>query len=208
MMIQSVLLVIALSADAMVAALAYGTGKIKIPFLSALIIAAVGSGFLALSLFAASFLQRWIPSGVCTAVSFTILLLIGIENMFNSTIKNYLRKKTGNQKIIRFHCGGIRFVLDVFLDETKADADHSKILTAREAFYLAVALSLDSLVSGFGFGLSAQRPFLVVALCLVMGFTAVVTGCRLGRSIAGKMRFDIAWIGGALLILLAILRII
>ncbi len=50
-MIESLLLVLAVSLDAFVASIAYGTNKIKIPFASATIINIICSSVLGLSLF-------------------------------------------------------------------------------------------------------------------------------------------------------------
>ncbi len=50
-MIESLLLVLAVSLDAFVASIAYGTNKIKIPFVSATIINIICSSVLGVSLF-------------------------------------------------------------------------------------------------------------------------------------------------------------
>ena len=69
----------------------------------------------------------------------------------------------------RLEYSGISFVvLDIYLDETKADADNSKLLSLKEALYLAVALSIDSLASGFALGISvcSLLPVLVISFCV------------------------------------------
>ena len=82
-----------------------------------------------------------------------------------------------------------------------------EVLTAREALYLAAALSLDSLVSGFGAGLDLRHPGILLCCTFFLHLAAVGGGCALGRKLAHRQELNISWLGGAMLILLALLRL-
>lgn len=207
-MLQAILLVLALCLDAFFASLAYGAEKIHIPLRSALVIDLIGSSFLALSLIAAIALQQFIPAGLCSVISFCILLCMGVSTLFSSAIKSLLRKATNNQKKVTLRYSGIRFVLDVYLDETKADADHSKSLGIREAVYLGTALSIDSLVMGFASGLAIANPLQVVAVSLVIHLAAILLGCFIGQKLAKKTNANLSWISGGIFVLLAFMKIL
>lgn len=204
-MLPSLLLVIALSIDSLLASLAYGAEKIHIPIRSATLIAGIGVLFLGISLYTASFIQMYIPSYVCKWISFTIFFMVGISSIFQGTIKQFLRKS--KQKKLTFEYSGISFVLDVYLDETKADVDHSKSLSLKEALYLAIALSIDSLVSGFALGIGITHPLPVLLVSFCIGVIAVLLGSYLGRKMITLSKIDLSWISGALFLVLAMSRI-
>lgn len=205
-MLQSFLLVIALSTDSFLASLAYGAEKIRIPLRSALLIAFVGVAFLGVSLYTASFMELFIPPYVCKWISFSIFFMIGMSSVFQGTIKRFLRHT--HQKKLTFEYSGISFVLDVYLDETKADVDNSKVLSLKEALYLAVALSIDSLVSGFALGISITNPLPVLLISFLVGLCAVLSGFYFGGKLGMKSHLDLSWTSGILFLMLAISRII
>ncbi|MBC8571121.1 manganese efflux pump [Zongyangia hominis] len=201
-----VLLVLALSTDALIASLAYGTNNIRITALPAAVISLVGSGFLVLSLVAAGVVRLFISPAVCVGISFGLLFFIGFASFFQGLFKNYLRRRRG-QKQVRFEMQGVQFVLDIFLDETKADSDDSKDLSVRESLYLGLALSVDSLASGLGSGLTAINVPLTVAIYAAVQFLVVMGGFSLGKKLRGKAAPDLSWLGGLLLIILAFTRL-
>ena len=205
-MLHSFLLVTALSLDSFLAALAYGTKHIKIPVKSAVLISSIGVLFLSVSLYAAKCLQQFIPQWLCSGISFTIFLCIGLSSIFQGTIKRILRKY--KRKQLEFEYSGISFVLDVYLDETKADSDCSMYLSLKEAAYLAVALSIDSLVSGFAMGISILHPLQVLIISFLMGVFVILLGSFLGKRIFHKADFDLSWMSGILFIILAFTRIL
>ena len=102
----------------------------------------------------------------------------------------------------------MRFILNIYANPEKADSDHSRILSPSEAAYLVVALSLDNLAVGFGAGITDTSPILVVAFSLISDMLGVMLGCWLGNRITRKLKLDLAWLSGALLILLAFLKLL
>lgn len=82
-----------------------------------------------------------------------------------------------------FRWSGISFMLSVCLDETKADADCSKVLSAKEALALGAALSIDSLATGFGSGLIGQNYLLILVLALCMHMTGHPAGALSGGEV-------------------------
>lgn len=205
-MIHSFLLVTALSLDSFIASLAYGTKHIRIPLQSAIVISAIGVLFLSISLYTANLLQQWIPSWLCSSISFSIFFLIGLSSIFQGTIKSVLKKY--KRKQLAFEYSGISFVLDVYLDETKADSDHSNYLSMKEATYLAIALSIDSLVSGFALGISILHPFPVLIISFFMGVFVILFGSFLGKTVFHRSDYDVSWMSGILFFILAFSRIL
>ena len=203
-MLISLLLVLAICIDAFATSVTYGIAKIKIPVLSAIIVSLIGSSFLAISLFFANFISKYIQINVCTIVSGMLLLFLGVSNLFNNYIKGYLRKNKGI-KNMKFSISDISVMIDIILDESNADFDNSKIISIREALVLSIALSLDSLATGFSFGLNYNKVYTVFLLSFIIGLVSVISGNIIGQKISRVSKVDLSWLCGLLLIILAII---
>lgn len=204
-MTGDILLVAAVSIDAFIAAFAYGADSIRIPFLSAAIISGIGTAVLGASMVVSSAAGEIIPSGLCRWLGLIILLIIGLAEFFQNMLKSALRKRS--RRNMKFSISGIGFVISVFADETKADADSSKMLSPKEAAALAAALSADSVGCGLGAGLGGGDIGLVTAMSFVAGLISVAAGSTAGTA-TGKRCPGISWVSGILLIILGIVNFI
>lgn len=204
--LEAFVLAASLSLDAFVASFAYGSDKIKIPFSSVLVISSVCSGFLGISLFLGALVRPWLPSGASSLICFLILFSIGLIKLLDNLAKSFIRKHGALSKNIRFSLLNFKFVLNVYANPEKADADFSKSISFGEAFTLAVALSLDGMAAGFGAALGDVNGAAVFFSSLITGTAAVVFGSWLGNKLADRLRVNVSWMSGAILILLAILK--
>ena len=93
-------------------------------------------------------------------------------------------------------------------DPPEADRDASNTLSSAEAASLAVAMSLDGLAVGFGAGMGNASPVLVLLFSLLLTAAAVMGGSALGNRVAARLRHDLSWVGGALLLLLAAIKLL
>ena len=207
MMLESLIMVVALSIDAFVACFAYGTNEIKIPFRSVAVIDLICTVTLALSLLLGSVIRPFVPSYLTKEICFLILLVLGLVKLCDSTLKSLIRKRKKLHKKIAFSALHLNFILHVYANPEEADTDASKLLSPAEAASLAVALSLDGLAVGFGAALASVNLYAVILLSLLAGAAAVVCGCFLGNKIAQKLPFDLSWVSGILLIVLAFLKL-
>lgn len=207
-MLESLLLVSSLCIDSFVASIAYGTSKIRIPPLCILIMNLVCTLTLACSFFIGSIFRSLLPDNLPVLLGFLLLMLLGVYRLFEYIFKAYIFKYSKSDKPLTFKLFDFQFVLQVYADETKADFDNSKCLNIKESFYLALALSLDSLTVGIGSSLCNINYIQVLILCFVIGMLLVSIGVFLGRKFAQKIHFELSWLSGVLLILLAILRIL
>lgn len=205
--VNAVLLVGALSIDAFVASFAYATSKIKIPFKSALIINVVSTTILGIALFFGNIVSRFIPSIFTTSICFTLLLMLGLAKLFDSTLKALLGTRGSLTRNYEFKVSDFRFFLKVYIDNTAADVDHSLILSPKESFSLALALSLDGLAAGFGAGLVSANFFQIILFSLIVNIVAILGGCFIGNKIAEKTELNLSWLSGVTLILLAFLKL-
>ena len=205
---ESILLVLALSLDSFVASLAYGANKIKIPFKCVIIINLVCAAFLTLAIFFGTLVKKLFPQNITIMISFTILIFLGIYYLFESIVKSYLQKRSKIDRNVKFKLFNVWIIINIYIDETKADLDNSKNLSSKEALYLASALSLDSLAIGFGSSLGNINYIHVILLSLIFGMIAIWSGLFIGKNLAKKSKINLSWLAGIILIILAFLKLI
>lgn len=207
-MVQSLILVLSLCIDTFVTSIVYSSNKIKIPVVSGLIIDTICSLFLAISLFFGYLIKDFIPINIASTISFLLLLILGVYRLFEAFFKNLIKKYYDKGSPLTFKIFEFKFILQIYADEIKADLDESKILSPKEAFFLAVALSLDSLTVGFGCSLGSVNYLATVLLSFLVGALLLVLGGYVGRKISKNSNLNLSWLSGVLLIILAFIRII
>ena len=102
----------------------------------------------------------------------------------------------------------MQFILTIYADPIKADADFSRILSPAESFSLALALSLDGIAAGIGGGLIHFNIWFVLLFTFVLTILCVAVGAKLGEKLAKKIPLDLSSISGIILIAIAFLKFI
>lgn len=195
-----ILLVVALSLDALVAALGYGVSAIRIPFRSLCVIAAICSGALALSIWGGGLLAPLIPPMAAKGLGCGILALLGLLKLIEEPLKR--RRKappcpTPNQSLSPGD------LLSIYCSPNCADRDGSRTLSPGEAAALAAALSLDGIAAGLGAGAVAIGPLPVLLCSIVVHLVLIRFGEWLGRRLARAISLPLAPVCGLMLLLLA-----
>ena len=204
--LEAAVIASSLSLDAFAAGFAYGSNKIKIPFLSVQIINIICSAIIGISFLAGSIVKECIPHWVTVAVCFIILFTLGLIKLLDGVTKSIIRKYAGLSKELKFSLFNFRFILKLYADPEDADADFSKTISPVEAASISLALSLDGIAVGFGAAFGSANNFIglaVVLFSLVTNMAAIMSGCYLGGKIAGKINFNLSWAAGVILIILA-----
>ncbi len=196
-MLKNLLLILAVCTDSFAASVGLGSAGIKIPVKSALIISITGTLFLTLSVCFADIIETIIPNEICKMLSFILLIALGLFNLFRNVFKTALDKKKNKNN---------NNPVNIYFNETAADADNSKIISVKEALVLSVALSADSLVTGISAGFTGYNIPLLTIMTFAIGFTAIQTGSFIGRKISTVKKLNLSWLCGVILILLAFLR--
>ena len=196
------LIVGVLSVDSFSAAFAYGSGGIKIPLKSLFILNLIGVALFGASLYFGYFLRPLLPGNTVYVLSSIILVTLGSLKIFESAIKNFIKRRQRSETDLVFSIFNASFILKVYADPEEADLDQSRSISSREATFLAVALSLDNMAVGFGAGM-VMNPGLVLLTYLVINFVCLFLGCQIGNRVARTIKQDLAWLGGVILILVA-----
>lgn len=201
------MLVTALCLDAFAASFAYGIHQTRIPVPSAAVISLVCTASLAVSTAIGAAAKQIIPVHITEIICFLILLAVGLMKMFDFWIKRLIAACQTNCSQFEMKLFDVNFVLSVYADNIKADADHTKELSSKEAVTLALALSLDGFAAGFGCGLTAIQYGQLILLSLVSNILAVSFGYLLGKFLTRITSLDFSWLGGVILILLAFTKL-
>ena len=188
-----VLLCLALNLDALCVAFAYGVKGIRLSFFNIIVIVIIDCIMLAVSLSAGGLLYSVIAEMTMTIVGAIVLIALGIYNIIMSIVKNCIKKDDKTS---------------VFVDETNIDKDKNKILSFKETAVLAVVLGIDALVSGFAYGFDLTYSFIALGMMFMLASISLILGGALGLKLNKKSIADLSWIGGIILILIAVWRLI
>jgi len=206
LLLQAAVIAVSISVDALAVAFSYGTNKIKIPLPSMLVIAGICTITVAAAFFLGNLFVGFLPDTFLSWVSFIILFSIGVVKLFDSITKSVIRKYL-NREII-FSVFSFKMVLHVYADPEAADADTSKCISLKESIVLATSLSLDGFAVGLSAALIGVNGAALIIITFLTGFVALHFGERLGKVAVEKSRFNISWLGGAILICLSVVQLL
>ena len=207
MLSEAFALASSLSLDALTVGFAYGSNKIKIPFLSVQIINIICSVITGLSFLLGSVIKNYIPQGITVIICFAILMILGIIKIFDSFTKAIIKRHKNLNKKIKFSFFNLRFILNLYAAPEEADVDLSKTLSNSEAVALAISLSLDGLAVGLGAAMCDVNGLAVFIFSLVTNAFFLMFGCFIGNKIAKKVSFNLSWLSGVILIALAVSKL-
>lgn len=206
MLLNIFLLVFALCLDTLVASIAYGTNRIRISHGQIALFNGVCCMFLGLSLAFGALLDRAIPQSLTKSICFYSLLLLGCMKLADAGIRQYLRRHKSIHKNASFRFSHLRLIIDIYSDPMEADTDQDECLSWKEVFFFSLAMSVDSLVTGMMAAFLKISVSATVLCAFLVGECFTYLGLFLGRKISRHCPRDLSWLGGVLLILLALLK--
>ncbi|MGL4876152.1 MAG: sporulation membrane protein YtaF [Clostridium sp.] len=200
-------IVFSLVLDSFASSIAYGSDNIKIPTSFIVLINFFSTLILGISILFGVFLEDFMPVGLPSKISFLIFLSLGIYKLFEVVIKKYFKKYSLRREPLRFKAFDMNFALNVYLDEKSADFDKSKFISLKESFYLALALSLDSLAIGFGVGFYDINFLALLFFSFIFGLCSFKFGAFLGKKLKTKKDINLSWLSGVILLLIAFTKL-
>ena len=200
-MADELILAVIISADIFLASAAYCGSGIRIPPLSAAVISLVGAGVLFITLSLSALISGIISPEICSAAAFILISITGISAIFRSAVRTVVRTLS-EKGDLSLKIGSQGLILKLYLDDTAADTDHSKVLSAPEAAALAAASSFDCAAAGLSCGALGLVPWRAGLFAFAAGLSAIALGNLAGRRISA-LPADLSWIGGVLLIVFA-----
>lgn len=203
MMIETFLLVAALCIDMGIAAVAYGTEQISVPFRQTVLISGICSGCLGISLIFGTWLDSRISESFTKGICFVSLLCIGIFKLSVSYIRSNLRRHVALHRDICFSFSDLKCILSIYADPVNADTDCSKTLSWKESALFAFAMSIDSLIAGTLAAFMKIPAGFTVMVSFIIGELFLYSGIMIGRKLTKYTKADLSWLGGFLFLFLA-----
>lgn len=178
----ALLLALSLSVDALGIGISYGLRNIKTPFPAKLMISFLSFTITAIAILCGNFILLFLPPEIAKWGGAIMLISLGVFVVFS----NLLKKPEGY------------------------DADQSQHIDIKEAFFLGIALSIDSFGTGICsavMGLNSLYIPLMVALCqLLFLWGGSILGKKL-RSVESLPSGVFTVLSGILLIVIALIRL-
>lgn len=198
-----VLFLTAVSLDSLTAGFSYGADGVHIKAPALIPLAFVPAFFITAAQGIGAFVGSFLPAGILPCLSFLLLFLIGIAKLFESLIRLLAKKHPSLMGNWGCKIKQLNIVFTVYLSPEEANRTELQVLNVREALLLSLALSLDSILVGMAFCFTSFSPFLLflsAAFCNLLLFSG---GLFLGRLLFRLLRFDLSWLSGFCLLLLA-----
>lgn len=205
-MLNEILVTFVVCIDTYLMSLNYNSSGIKIPFSTGLVMSSISALILYLSLLISEVLGIIIPVRIFSAIGFIVLTAMGTVTIFKSMVRRVIHKLSERGDIcIRMSRLGVGVRL--YLDERTADFDYSKVLSISESITLAIALSMDAVAVGINSSFLGLNPLRTALMTLFVGIASIYLGNIMGKKISA-LKHDFSWLGGVMLILVAIMGII
>lgn len=158
---------------------AYGVQSTRIPFLSNLTMALIGSITTYFSVYFGGFIGAHISKEMAGIAGGVLLILIGAWTIFSDLKKTWFA--SSEEKLANF-------LHQILANPEKADIDKNQVITIKESLALGSALSLNCLGTGFGGGITGANPFV---LGLVVGFISFLT---IGAGVHMGLKLTTPWL--------------
>lgn len=178
-LLASILLLFLVSIDLFACGFSYGTAKVRVPLSRLLLITVIGRILIAAALFSAYFIRGHIPEIGIIVVATTLFCLIGFLKL-----ATWYARRGQEQKRLS--------------------------ISMRETLLIAFVLSIDGIGVAFGAGLDLVTvPFILIitGVAFITDILIFKFGHYLGSVLEKRIRIDLGWVGGTVLIFIGVLNL-
>lgn len=213
MFLAYILLALSLSIDSIGIGITYGLRNTRIPFFSKLILFFISVFFTTISLMIGNLITNFLPDYIANLIGSFILIFIGIWilfQIFHKTSSNKCNVNLNEPKIYSLFIKFLGITIQIIKEPKSSDLDDSKIIDPKEALFLGIALSIDSISVSIGSGITGLNFFGFPILVASFHMLFLFFGKFLGHQINGiqKIPENICnIISGFLLIIIGITRL-
>lgn len=182
--ISLILFALAVSLDGFGAGFAYGMRGIIIPLHSLLAISATSSLAIAVSMICGNFIAGFIPVNVAEIIGAVILGMMGLYMLVQVWVNGRAKSERlpgSEEMLVHFRIPSLGILVQVLREPSKADLDHSGVLSVREAFLLGFALAMDAIGAGFALAVAGFPPLLTALYVGVCKFLLVTVAVKIGK---------------------------
>lgn len=188
-LISSILFGLAVSADGFAAGMAYGVKKIKIPPFSLMVIALASALAVTISMLCGKGLAMALSPELASRLGALTIMVLGSYFILQALGEKISKiEAEAEQPIVTVCIKPLGIIILILKEPARADFDCSGTISAREAFFLGLALALDAMGAGIGVAMTGLNIFYTVLAVGVLKFILVNLGLLIGAF------FNQAWI--------------
>ena len=195
---------LAVSIDSLSAGFSYGTSKVRIQPLAAAFLVLIPSICITLMTRVGSFLSSFLPASVFHVFSFLVLFFLAFEKLLESSIRHLAAKYPNTAGNWAYKIKQLNIIFTIYFSPEDANKEDVQVLSGKEAFFLSLALSLDSIFTSMVFSCPVQSLLLFFLLAVFFHFLFFYTGFLSGLFVSKKFSIDLSWLSGLFLLLLAL----
>ena len=195
---------LAVSIDSLSAGFSYGTSKVRIQPLAAAILVLIPSVCITFMTRIGSFLSSFLPASVFNVFSFLVLFFLAFEKLLESFIRHLANKYPNSAGNWAYKIKQLNIIFTIYFSPEDANKEDVQVLSGKEAFFLSLALSLDSIFTSMVFSCQMQSLPLFFLLAVFFHFLFFYTGFLSGLFVSKKLSIDLSWLSGLFLLLLAL----
>ena len=206
--IPLLLFMLAVSIDSLSAGFAYGTSRVQIKPLSGILLVFIPSVTITLMTKIGAYIFSLFPTWLFSTLSFLLLFILGCEKLIESLIRHLAARHPDIIGNWACKIKQLNIIFTIYFSPEDANKQDTQVLSAKEAFFLSLALSLDSILASMAF--SYQVPSLIICflLAVIFHFLLFLSGFVLGTLISKKFSIDLSWLSGLFLLLLALYTLV
>lgn len=198
------LFMFAVSIDSLTAGFSYGTSKVRIKPLSAVFLVFIPSVSITLMTGIGTLLFSFIPVRIFSVLSFLLLFFLACEKLIESLIRHLAGKYPNNVGNWAYKIKQVNIIFTIYFSPEDANKQDVQVLSAKEALFLSLALSLDSILASMAFSCQVSSLFFFFLLAIFFHFFLFLSGYMLGLAVSSKFTIDLSWLSGLFLLLLAL----
>ena len=202
------LFMFAVSIDSLSAGFAYGAGRVHIKPAAMFLLVFIPSICITIMTKAGALIFSLIPTALFSTLSFLILFFLGCAKLFESLIRHFSGKYSDTVGNWACRIKQLNIIFTIYFSPEDANKQDVQILSAKEAFFLSLALSLDSILASMAFSCQVSSMPLFFFLAVLFHFLLFMAGLLLGMLVSRKFSIDLSWLSGMFLILLSVLTLL
>lgn len=215
MIFQLLILALALSIDAFGIGVSYGIRKINFKITSLFVISFIAFLFSSVSIFFGSIIASIFSDKITSFISILILVMLGLFIIKKALDDNEEEKKLPSidkehKNICSVFIKSLGITINIIKTPYICDIDKSLKIEPKEAFFLGIALSLDSIATSIYVSSFKSYSLLFPIFIVIFQLTFLLLGTFLGKKTRLKLLDEnkISIISGITLIVIAFGRLV
>ena len=197
------LFMLAVSVDSLTAGLSYGASRVHIKLVSTVFLVLIPSVCITLMTQAGSLLFSLFPASVLSLLSFLLLFFLGCEKLLESLIRHLAKAYPDIVGNWTCKIRQLNIIFTIYFSPEEANKQEVQILSGKEAFFLSLALSLDSMFASMAFSCQVNSLLFLFLSADFFHFLLFSIGYLSGLFLSKKCSFDLSWLSGLFLLLLS-----